>query len=136
MLGSPGTGDGEAAVPPPPVIDDANDALADAFAPGQQGPRHPNSVHLTTAAAALVNDDAVAASARRAAVASDISTPYDAPPFHHVDPATVAALISEERLLREVLHPRLPPLPLPRRLRLCRALQMPATVRRQRLRPR
>ena len=32
-------------------------------------------------------------------------------------------------LLREVLHPRLPPLPLPRRLRLCRALQMPATVR-------
>ena len=41
----------------------------------------------------------------------------------------MAALISEERLLREVLHPRLPPLPLPRRLRLCRALQMPATVR-------
>ena len=30
---------------------------------------------------------------------------------------------------RGVLHPRLPPLPLPRRLRLCRALQMPATVR-------
>ena len=89
--GSSGTGDGEAAVPPPQVIDDANDALADAFAPGQQGPRHPNSVHLTTAAAALVNDDAVAASARRAAVASDISTPYDAAPFHRVEPATTVA---------------------------------------------
>ena len=50
--------------------------------------------------------------------------------------ASGAANRSEERLLREVLHPRLPPLPLPRRLRLCRALQMPATVRRQRLRPR
>ena len=88
MLGSPGTGDGEAAVPPPPVIDDANAFAAKASASGQQRPRHPNSVNLTTAAAALVNDDAVAASARRAAVASEISTPYDAAPFHHViDPA-------------------------------------------------
>ena len=59
---------------------------------------------------------------------------------HHCDEAAKsasgAANRSEERLLREVLHPRLPPLPLPRRLRLCRALQMPVTVRRQRLRPR
>ena len=81
-----GTGDGEAAVPPPPVIDDANDAFAEDGASGQQRPRHPNSVHLTTAADALVNDDAVAASARRAAVASDISTPYDAAPFIMLTP--------------------------------------------------
>ena len=41
-----------------------------------------------------------------------------------------AATISEaERFTQGGPAPRLPPLPLPRRLRLCRALQMPATVR-------
>ena len=85
--GSSDTGDVEAAVPPPLVSNDANDACdveagAEAGASVQEVTCYPNSVPASDASAEPVSDDPFAASARRATVASAISTSGDVPAFN------------------------------------------------------
>lgn len=81
--GSSDTGDVEAAVPPPPVTNDANDACdVEAGASVQEVTCYSNSVPASDASAEPVSDDPFAASARRATVASAISTSDDVPAFN------------------------------------------------------